>query len=85
MVFKDGVKNMQTAGYNDTCTVNIFDCMHLILSQTLKQTKGDHLTRAKKYYGQLTKNLLKELHFKYRIDFELFDYALEPYLSYAKD
>ena len=43
------------------------------------------MTRAKKYYGQLTKNLLKEVHFKYRIDFELFDYALEPYLSYAKD
>jgi hypothetical protein len=41
-------------------------------------------TRAKKYFGQLTKEQLTDLHFKFRIDFELFDYSIEPYLSYAK-
>jgi len=69
----------QESGLNDVITHSQVEVPHL------NPTKGDHVTRAKKYYGQLTKNLLKELHFKYRIDFELFDYALEPYLSYAKD
>ena len=40
--------------------------------------------RAEKYFGTLTKSQLMELWFKYRIDFELFDYSIEPYLSYAK-
>ena len=51
----------------------------------LNPTMGHQVGRAKKYFGQLIKNLLQGLYFKYRIDFELFDYALEPYLSYAKD
>ena len=37
------------------------------------------------YFGQLSKAQVRELHFKYRVDFEMFDYAIEPYLSYAKD
>ena len=53
--------------------------------QHLNPTMGHQVARAKKFFGQLTKNTLQELFFKYRIDFELFDYALEPYLSYAKD
>ena len=37
------------------------------------------------YFGQLSRGQVRELHFKYRVDFEMFDYAIEPYLSYAKD
>ena len=37
------------------------------------------------YFGQLSKAQVRELHFKYRVDFEMFDYAIEPYLSYATD
>ena len=37
------------------------------------------------YFAKLTKSQVQELHFKYRVDFEMFDYSIEPYLSYAKD
>ena len=38
---------------------------------------------AKIYFAQLSRDQVEELHFKYRVDFEMFDYAIEPYLSYA--
>ena len=41
--------------------------------------------RSKKIFATLTKNQIMNLHFKYRHDFELFDYSIEPYLTYAKE
>ena len=41
--------------------------------------------RSQSYFGTLTKKQIIDLHFKYRQDFELFDYSIEPYLSFAKD
>ena len=51
----------------------------------LNLTSGHKSTRAKDFFSKLTKQQVKELYFKFRIDFELFDYSIEPYLYYAKD
>ncbi len=40
--------------------------------------------RAQKYFSQLTKSQVQDLWFKLRIDFEMFDYSIDPYLSYAQ-
>ena len=39
---------------------------------------------AREYFGQLTTGLVDRLYETYRLDFELFDYNIEPYRSYAK-
>ena len=41
--------------------------------------------RAKTFFATLTKTQIMNLHFKYRHDFELFDYSIEPYLTYATE
>ena len=38
----------------------------------------------RQFYGQVTKSLLKKLHDKYRLDFELFGYLPDDYLAVAR-
>ena len=54
------------------------------LNPTQKQ-EAMEVSRAKKHFRTVTKEQLQELHFKFRVDFQLFDYSIEPYLSYAKE
>ena len=46
---------------------------------------GKSLNRTQYYFSKLNKKQLLELYHKYKQDFELFDYSIEPYLSYTKD
>nr|XP_024215997.1 carbohydrate sulfotransferase 11-like [Halyomorpha halys] len=41
-------------------------------------------TVARDYFSQLTKDQVNNLYQKYRLDFEMFDYSIQPYLDYAK-
>ncbi|CAH1404536.1 unnamed protein product [Nezara viridula] len=36
------------------------------------------------YFSQLTKEQVNNLYQKYKLDFEMFDYSIQPYLDYAK-
>ena len=38
---------------------------------------------SREYFSQLNKEQVKGLYDKYEIDMEMFDYVIEPYLSYA--
>ena len=38
---------------------------------------------SKLYFEELDKERVKALYDKYEIDFKMFDYSIEPYLSYA--
>ena len=61
----------------------------------LMEKHGEHIfhvnktpkksTRSKDFFSTLTKNQILDLHFKYRHDFEMFDYSIEPYLTYARE
>ena len=37
------------------------------------------------YFSKLTKNQIRQLYQIYKLDFEMFDYSIEPYLSYAEN
>ena len=54
------------------------------LNPTIKAGKNSQ-SKAKDYFSQLTKAQVLELYHKFRIDHEMFDYSIEPYLSYARD
>ena len=38
---------------------------------------------SKEYYSGLSKDQVKGLYDKYQVDMEMFDYIIEPYLSFA--
>lgn len=38
---------------------------------------------SKRYFSQLSKQEVKRLYEKYKLDFELFDYKIDDYLQYA--
>ena len=38
---------------------------------------------SREFYSQLNKEQVKGLYDKYEIDMEMFDYVIEPYLSFA--
>jgi len=40
--------------------------------------------RSQEYFSTLNKQQVTDLYYKYQYDFELFNYDIEPYLSYAK-
>lgn len=40
---------------------------------------------ASNYYSQLTKEQVRLLYNKFRLDFEMFGYSMEPYVTYAKE
>ena len=46
--------------------------------QTLSQ-------KSKIYFSKLTKNQVRLLYQIYKLDFEMFDYSIEPYLTYAEE
>ena len=37
------------------------------------------------YFSKLTKNQIRQLYQIYKLDFELFDYSIEPYLTIAEN
>ena len=51
--------------------------------QHINETKKKP-NRSQEYFSTLTKKQVTDLYFKYRHDFELFNYDIEPYLSYAQ-
>ena len=46
---------------------------------------GKSLNRTQYYFSKLNKKQILELYYKYKQDFELFDYSIEPYLTYATE
>jgi hypothetical protein len=43
----------------------------------------DSKETSKRYFSQLSKQEVKRLYEKYKLDFELFDYKVDDYLQYA--
>jgi len=50
------------------------------IHQTGKRSSS---TTSREFFSQLNKEQVKGLYDKYEIDLEMFDYVIEPYLTYA--
>ena len=59
------------------------ESLHLPWMNLSKNGETKEESRAK-YYGQITKQNVKELYMKYEFDHKLFDYDIEPFLQCAK-
>ena len=52
--------------------------------ETVHRTgKQSSSTTSREFYTQLNKEQVKGLYDKYEVDMEMFDYVIEPYLSFA--
>lgn len=60
------------------------EVIHLDKLPWLNPTLDNSKSKFKIYFSQLTKKDVENLFFKFRIDHELFDYGIEPFLSFAK-
>ena len=54
----------------------------LWLNPSIKQGENSN-TKGSQYYSQLDRQTILELYHRFRIDHEMFDYSIQPYLSYA--
>ena len=59
------------------------DDQFLWLNPSIKQGENSN-TKGSQYYSQLDRQTILELYHRFRIDHEMFDYSIQPYLSYAK-
>ncbi len=60
------------------------EVIHLEKLPWLNPALDNSKSKFKTYFSQLSEKDIKNLFFKFRIDHELFDYGIEPFLSFAK-
>ena len=57
-----------------------------VKNEVWKQFDGKRLSQKSTiYFSKLTKNQIRQLYQIYKLDFEMFDYSIEPYLTNAEN
>lgn len=83
----DVIAHVETLFRDQIYTIRVADLEGQITPLWTHLTQGQRSAgdTARKYFKQLNKWQVQQLFEKYRLDFELFGYDHEEYISYAQD